>query len=499
MKHTLNRNILLYVFIVLLPTIIGSYLVIQKQSEESFYSRKEEAMWIASIHVDHWDQFISETVTSLDMLSMAAESFELDLEDMQSILERAHKKDPRYGGLYLLNKNGMVITGSSVDFNGDYFSKEYVQEAIQTKDIIISNKNFTAISGQSVIGLAVPVLNENSELISLLIAHLRADYVENMMNVLTPDSKIVVVNSNDEVVMDFNTNGETEMNNGEWASIPINRLPWNVNVQVPSRDLNQTVTVVMFIIFAFLILTHIAFLFIKYTILKRKAQIEKKENEVQKLELVGTLAASTAHEIRNPLTGIKGLIQLLSEKYNHPNDQYYFSIINEEINRINEIVSEFLILGKPTAVKMSLQDLSMILNEVKPLISSEANLNHIKMTFQVPTIPVHVLCTKDQMKQVILNLTKNSIESMNNGGDLLIELKEKSHHCELIIKDNGVGISKKHMEKIFTPFYTSKETGTGLGLVVCKRILQSFGGEIRISSTENIGTTVVIKLPLAKQ
>ncbi len=102
------------------------------------------------------------------------------------------------------------------------------------------------------------------------------------------------------------------------------------------------------------------------------------------------------------------------------------------------------------------------------------------------------------MKQVILNITRNAFEAMDSGGMISIVLRKKHRHCELTIMDNGTGIEPELLEKVFTPFYTSKATGTGLGLVVCQRILNSFGGRIQITSKENKGTTVTIILPLKR-
>jgi two-component system, sporulation sensor kinase D len=230
--------------------------------------------------------------------------------------------------------------------------------------------------------------------------------------------------------------------------------------------------------------------------LRRRAANEKKENELQKLELVGTLAASTAHEIKNPLTGIKGLVQLLSEQYTTEKDQYYFSVINKEINRINEIVSEFLILGKPTVQRTEKIDIREIIRELEPLIEYEVNINRLNSTFLLPEEPVYVKGTKDQIKQVLLNITKNGIESMEKGGHLTVQLTIKENLAQLVVIDTGIGIPKRDLKKIFKPFFTSKETGTGLGLVICNRIIQTFGGEISISSKVDKGTKVLITLPL---
>jgi two-component system, sporulation sensor kinase D len=144
-------------------------------------------------------------------------------------------------------------------------------------------------------------------------------------------------------------------------------------------------------------------------------------------------------------------------------------------------------------------DMKMIVQDLQPLIASEANLYNIIWHCSLPNEPIHVLCTKDQMKQVILNLTRNAFESMSSGGTLELLLAKEGNQCVLTVSDTGVGIGKEELEKIFHPFYTSKASGTGLGLVVCKRIVQSFQGDIQISSIENKGTTVSVTFPLSKE
>ncbi|TKC18460.1 ATP-binding protein [Robertmurraya kyonggiensis] len=499
MKRKHKKTIILYIFIVLLPTILGSYYLIHIQSQRKLDERMEEANWVAHIHASHWDKFISDTVTSLEVLSLAAKTLYTDLEDMQPLLERTNQSDPRYGGIYILSIDGQIITGSNKIFQKNaFFEIDIVQEVVRTKDIIISNKEFSLPNDQKVLALAVPILNDKNELIAVSMSLLRVDYVKNLLNVLTPGAQLLVLNANDEEVMGFNIKKDDPLDNDRWVSVPIDRIPWNLQVKVPEPDVRNTTMDYIFIIGAVLILTNILFLLIMYMLLRRQAALEKQENEVQKLELVGTLAASTAHEIRNPLTGIKGLVQLLGEKYDDPTDRLYFSVINKEIERINEIVGEFLILGKPTAQKMHAVDIAKVLNELQPLILSEATLNKIDLIYNPSEQPIFVKCTRDQMKQVILNITRNAFEAMENGGRLTIDLSKKNSTCELMISDTGVGIKDEVIEKIFTPFYTSKETGTGLGLVVCRRILHSFGGKIHITSKENKGTTVKITLPIAK-
>ncbi len=233
-------------------------------------------------------------------------------------------------------------------------------------------------------------------------------------------------------------------------------------------------------------------------LLKRQTKLERQQNELQKIELVGTFAASTAHEIRNPLTGIKGLVALLKEKYKDEQDQFYFSIIEQEIERINEIVSEFLILGKPTAIIEQTYDVRTILNEVALIIQSEANLHNIVFHLHLPDHHVHIRCSKDHMKQVVLNITKNAIEAMTSSDTLTIVVTDNETHTQLQIIDTGKGIPKHIQKHLFHPFFTNKDTGTGLGLVICKRIVEMYDGHIFIDSKENKGTTVHIEIPLHK-
>ncbi len=277
-------------------------------------------------------------------------------------------------------------------------------------------------------------------------------------------------------------------------------INWNINVYPKPVELNELTKSVLLPMSSIAVLLNILFILVQYYLLKRKTQLERAQNEAQKLELIGTLAASTAHEIRNPLTGISGFIQLLQKKYKSEEDQLYFSIIEQEIKRINQIVSEFLVLGKPTAERLEVNSLQDILDEIMPIIYSEGNLYNVEVNVEIlVNRPLKVNCTKDHIKQVILNVAKNALESMQEGGRLSIYLEARDHKAVIKVADNGMGISEDMLEHIFLPFVTSKEKGTGLGLVVCKRIMLMYGGSIDIQSEVDKGTEVTITLPAASR
>lgn len=486
------RNILVYLLLVILPSTIITLIAYHTAVQGELQNRKENTSWIATIHQRSWDQLLSETMTTLEILSYTLKA-DMSIEQIEQLLQNTHRMDPRYGGVYLLNPDGKIQAGSN-HFLDNSADDNKAQQFSESQGALISPAMKTLENGQKVIAINKPIFNRNGQIESILVAHLRIDYLKNIMKLLTPDSNLAVVNLNGQPLLEINMDTK-EATSANSITHSLDIMSWNIIVELPSKNVELIWKQAGKNALNAFIITNILFFLINYYMLKRQNLEAKKENELQKLELVGTLAASTAHEIRNPLTGIKGLVHLLSEKHTDAEDQYYFSVINEEINRINEIVSEFLILGKPTAQKNEIIDLQDIIKTINPLIYSEANLFQVTYETFLPEEAIFVQCSKDQMKQVILNITKNAFESMETGGNLQIRLIPLGKECNISISDTGKGIPNEQLEKIFQPFFTSKDTGTGLGLVVCRRIIQSFGGKICITSKIGKGTKVDILLP----
>lgn len=484
----------IYFWVVVVPSILTIMLFYRILLDNERDNYRQHIEWIASIHQNQIDQFIGETITGLNILAYSLDPMLNDLDSVKMILKKTQNQDPRYGGMYILDLKGNVVTGTNdllKHYNFRYM--DYFREVLLTKHTVVSDHQ-EKIDNQHVIAAASPILS-NNKVIAVLVAHIQVDYIRNIMKQLTPDQAISFENSKGKTIFTVNKppkNNDTENK----IRYPLEQLPWNIVLTADNRYYRDVIrSTILFAIIPF-IFFHILFLVFKYFMLKRQTKLERVQIEAQKLELIGTLAAGIAHEIRNPLTGIKGLVQLLSEKYQDQTDRFYFSVINKEIARINQIVSEFLILGKPTVQKMSYTDIRDIIVDLNPLIYSEANLYNVQYEYSLPDEPAILYCTVDQMKQVLLNLTKNALEAMKDGGILQLTVTKASRSCLITIADNGEGISQENLEKIFTPFFTSKENGTGLGLVVCKRIIESFGGEIAIESKLKIGTQVRITLPL---
>lgn len=239
-----------------------------------------------------------------------------------------------------------------------------------------------------------------------------------------------------------------------------------------------------------------------YVVFKDITNLRSLDEQIQRndrLAMIGQIAAGTAHEIRNPLTSIKGFLQVL--KYGLiekglTKEKEYADIMLKEINRINDLVSEFLLLSKPRDAKYEEVKISSVIGELLPFIQNEALLHKVEVRYEnVKGLPP-VIADHELLKQVFLNVCKNGIEAMADGGELTIRerLFEAENKVVVDVHDTGPGIPHYVIDKIFDPFFTTKENGTGLGLPVCQRIIHDIGGNIRVSS-KGFGTTFSVFIP----
>ncbi|MBP3038405.1 PAS domain-containing protein [Bacillaceae bacterium Marseille-Q3522] len=213
------------------------------------------------------------------------------------------------------------------------------------------------------------------------------------------------------------------------------------------------------------------------------------------LHVIGELAAGIAHEIRNPLTSIKGFIQLLED--NIKDYSVYFNVILSELMRIDSIINEFLILAKPQEVKFSYNDIKQIILETVELLNAQAVLFDVQFQTSFPKDLPMIYCERNQLKKVFINLIKNAIEVMMSGGLITISIvEEKEKQIRISVEDQGCGIPEDKLKRLGEPFYTTKERGTGLGLMVSYKIVKEHNGYIEVESELNKGTIFHIYLPI---
>lgn len=230
-------------------------------------------------------------------------------------------------------------------------------------------------------------------------------------------------------------------------------------------------------------------------ITEKNEQTDQLLQKSEKLALLGQMAAGIAHEIRNPLTSIRGFVQLFK---GDQDKNVYYDIVLSELDRINGIVGEFLFLSKPTTTAMQERDVRKLLSDVVTLIQTQTILSNIQIGMEYESNLPYVYCDENQLKQVFLNILKNATEAMPNGGTIELKVKKDKAKGVLIqIADQGVGIPKERIPTLGEPFYTTKEKGTGLGLMTCYKIIENHKGQLQIESEVNQGTTVQIFLPSA--
>ncbi|MCC9089514.1 ATP-binding protein [Bacillus pumilus] len=233
-----------------------------------------------------------------------------------------------------------------------------------------------------------------------------------------------------------------------------------------------------------------------------KLELEKSNQQLQmqaqKLAVAGQIAAGIAHEVRNPLTSVNGFLQLMKTQYPERTD--YFDIIFSEIKRIDFVLSELLVLAKPQSVNFQEVRLHELLEQVITLLKTNAVLSNIdlKQPFKKQDAGA-ILADANQMKQLFINLIKNAIEAMPEGGSIYISTEKVMNEWKIIIQDEGKGMSEENIQKIYDPFFSTKKEGTGLGLTICATILKDHHGRMEVSSELGKGTAFHIYLPVCQK
>lgn len=235
----------------------------------------------------------------------------------------------------------------------------------------------------------------------------------------------------------------------------------------------------------------------KQKVIKISDELEKSVIRAKNLESLAAMSAGMAHEIRNPLTSIKGYAQYIQyEVDNESSLKSDAQIIIDEVDRLNRIISRFLSFARPKELQMKPTLVNEVVHGVIRVIEKEIGEKQIKFYTKLLETP-DAMIDFDQLQQVVLNLVLNSIQAMPEGGKLSIYTGylKGLNMVFISIKDTGIGIEKDNYDKIFEPFYTTKDKGTGLGLAICSRIIENHKGYFEVNSSIGLGTVFTIKLP----
>lgn len=234
--------------------------------------------------------------------------------------------------------------------------------------------------------------------------------------------------------------------------------------------------------------------------LTNQRRLQEQVYRAERLAALGELMASIAHEIRNPLTAIKGFVQYLQEVDSEEERQEYMPVIIKEVDRVNRIIEELLCFARPCKSNYTLVNINAVIEKTLVLVKNKSTSHKVEfrlnLTDWLPLIEVDA----EQIGQVLLNLLINGMQAITERGCVVIDTwqNEEAFIC-VRVTDTGIGIKKEDVPKVFDPFFTTKPTGTGLGLAVVQRIVSAHYGRVDIASNVNEGTTVTLKLPVVHQ
>ncbi|MGM7703213.1 ATP-binding protein [Pseudalkalibacillus sp. Hm43] len=229
--------------------------------------------------------------------------------------------------------------------------------------------------------------------------------------------------------------------------------------------------------------------------LRKQLSLNRELEHVEKMNAISQLAASVAHEIRNPMTTVRGFLQILSNSKHIPeSDRSFISISIEELDRAQMIINEYLSLSRPTQSSFEVIDFTKVLNDSVQVISTYAIINNVEISKAIDD-DLKVKCFKHEVQQVLINIMKNGIESIDSSGKMHVSATRQGKSIRVTIQDNGCGIPKDQLKRLGTPYLSTKDQGTGLGLTVSFEIIRRMRGTIDVQSQINQGTTFTISLP----
>ena len=468
---------------------------------------------------------VNEKVADMvNMVSMPAfENF--DGPTMQRIVDSFKPDNQDY---FVADKQGRIVTYThKLNTRGLSHIKEktYFRTALQGR-VLISGQEKSFTADEYVVIICAPVFDNSRNIIGVVGNVLPINFFKNLLDPIkvgktgflslvdgsgnfiydkTVDNKRTLIHSacyEYEMGKDLSVVERPGTRSGKmniYTKIRLKSLGWYLVAFQPSSDITTPIiaTVTRNLLSLGLLALTILVLWRYKASLEHRDQLIKSQN-AEKLALVGELAAGMAHEIRNPLTTIKGFADLLKSKPKYKDDIEILDLLSGGVDHIEGIVRETLLLARPQKMEVGKVNLAALTEETFSFMKNEALLREINLELVRGDAALIVEGDELHLKQILINIIKNSLEATSAGGYVKIKLeKTDPKTAKIEIEDNGRGMAPEVLDKAGRPFFTTKPNGTGLGLSVCRRIIEEHKGSLNIESKPGRGTVVEISLPLA--
>ncbi|GBG56608.1 sporulation kinase C [Sporomusaceae bacterium FL31] len=520
----------------------GMFKLLFEMKYQAVVAAKRSDLQIAA---NNLDLQLNCRLVALQMLSTDPEIISMQPASIARELERAVKVMGFFNAVVFDTNGNFIAEGIPSRHIGQVYDQPSFARAVQGNPVISGRIIYSDLNS-AYVSLRVPIENAEGDVIGVLVAGLPINTIGQFVEQKSKDEEyIFALDHNARFIKhpnlaDIYPESEAYLkykdlffksSNGEIFDVAVfdgveklyiyttvEKAEWRIVSAIPRNLLYFSVLRAMLpdmlLMLLLLVIIGLGYRIVHQT---QKYKAERENMRVDRLATVSLIAAGLAHEIRNPLTAIKGFVQLMARKSDQPAQPAHLHIMLTEIERIERLTNEFRMLARPPRPpQYKPLDLVSIIQDVILLIDRQAVEKGIKIQFQAETAGQNQLFwpilvdaehspegsfivrgDEGQMKQVLLNLLRNAIEAIEIGGNIRVTISKKEHHVIVAVKDTGSGISQEILDQIGTPFFTTKESGTGLGLSLCLSIIQQHGGKIEINSVSNVGTMISVFLPEA--
>ncbi|GGI38775.1 hypothetical protein GCM10010896_00070 [Mammaliicoccus stepanovicii] len=487
MKFLTKMIIINIIIALIISLIIG--IVLNKTYTTRIDQRLDTTKEIINLKIE---TFINET-NSIPESLFTILSYSNDKDFINDFLEDNHSRYPWIDHIYILNDRNQIEYDSKKNATLDDYNAFKFPFPI-SKNSTLNSKTFNIKESETL--LLKNRIKVNGKTYTAA-AEINMNAFENEVKLISSRYNIQVKGIDGTVIYDIGP----KYKNSRSINYQYEDFPFKINISTQDYFMTRVIIPIIFIfLLIFLLLTFLAMIY--------KSRLDRFEHEKliqhannEKLRLIGTLAANTAHEIKNPLTSINGFIELTRMKYDKDKTDTHFNVISEELDRINNIVTQFLYLGKPTNLKYSNVNINQAVKEVIKFLEYEFEQNNITISLKMNNDSIYSFLSEDQLKQILINLFQNSKDALCETENAHINIKLSKNLNEtatLIFNDNGPGIPSDIQKEIFDPFFTTKEFGSGLGLYLSKKLIEDWNGKIDVSTNPKQGTSFIITLPIAK-